>query len=192
MLQLEFKPFPEFKTERLSLRRLTLSDAPALYLLRSNEKVMQYMDVPWAKSVEDMQKRIESFDAELIEKRSVNWGIRVPDNEEIIGTICIWNIDRRNHRGEIGYLLMPAYQGRGLASEAIQTVLDYGFNVLQLHTIEGRVSPDNQASIKVLERNGFKQEAYFRENYYYDGRFLDTIVFSLINPGREESEETQP
>jgi len=61
-------------------------------------------------------------------------------------------------------------------------VLDSGFNTMRLHTVEANVNPNNLTSIKFLEKNNFIREAYFKENYYFNGRFLDSVIYSLLNP----------
>ena len=66
--------------------------------------------------------------------------------------------------------------------EAIEAVLDYGFTAMQLHSVEANVNPANEASKKLLDKNNFIQEGYFKENYYYNGEFLDSAVYSLISP----------
>ncbi|MGE5859464.1 MAG: GNAT family N-acetyltransferase, partial [Ignavibacteria bacterium] len=58
--------------------------------------------------------------------------------------------------------------------------LNYGFKVMNLHSIEANVNPDNKASIRLLERNNFTREAYFKENYFYNGKFLDSAIYSLL------------
>ena len=69
--------------------------------------------------------------------------------------------------------------------EPITVVLEYGFNVMKLHSVEALVNPNNIASIRLLEKNGFIREAYFKENYFYNGRFLDTAVYSLLTSERK-------
>jgi ribosomal-protein-alanine N-acetyltransferase len=66
--------------------------------------------------------------------------------------------------------------------EAVSEVIKYGFTVMRLHSIEANVNPDNKASIKLLEKNCFAREAYFKENYFYNGKFLDTVIYSLLAP----------
>ena len=66
-------------------------------------------------------------------------------------------------------------------NEAMDIVLDYGINIMQLHSIEANVDPGNTASIKLLEKKGFVKEAHFKENLFYNGKFLDTAIYSLIN-----------
>jgi ribosomal-protein-alanine N-acetyltransferase len=70
-------------------------------------------------------------------------------------------------------------------TEAMDIVLDYGFNIMQLHSIEANVDPGNIASIKLLEKNGFVKEAHFKENLFFNGKFLDTVIYSLINPAEK-------
>ena len=49
-----------------------------------------------------------------------------------------------------------------------------------MHSIEANVNPGNISSVKLLERAGFKREAYFRENYLFDGKFYDSLIYSLL------------
>jgi len=73
-------------------------------------------------------------------------------------------------------------QRKGIMQEALIKILDHGFNIMRLHSVEANVNPNNLASIKFLEKNDFIREAYFKENYYFNGRFLDSAIYSLINP----------
>jgi len=77
-------------------------------------------------------------------------------------------------------LLDPQLQGKGFMQEAMQVVLDHGFRVMKLHSVEANVNPRNIDSIKLLERNHFVKEAHFKENYYYNGRFLDSVIYSRV------------
>ncbi|MBP6649301.1 MAG: GNAT family N-acetyltransferase, partial [Bacteroidia bacterium] len=76
--------------------------------------------------------------------------------------------------------LHPDYQKQGIMAEALLKVLDYGFKTMKLHSVEANVNPENAGSINLLEKSGFVREAYFRENYYYDGKFLDSAIYSLL------------
>lgn len=55
-------------------------------------------------------------------------------------------------------------------------------NTMKLHSIGANVNPDNVPSIKLLERNKFIREAYFKENVFYNSRFIDTVIYSLLSP----------
>ena len=91
-------------------------------------------------------------------------------------------MQKEHYRAEIGYVLHPAQQGKGIMDEAIKAVLQYGFETMKLHSVEANVNPANTNSMKLLEKNGFVKEAYFKENYYYNGKFIDSVIYSLITP----------
>lgn len=181
MLSPNFDPFPTLQTHRLVLRRIIEEDAPALYTLRSDLQVMKFIDRPMATSIYDALLLIGKIDESLIQNDGITWAISEKKNDRLIGTIGYWRLDKPNYRAEIGYMLMPGWQGKGLMQESISMVIKYGFEKMQLHSIEANVNPLNQLSKNILEKNGFVQEAYFKENYYYDGKFLDSLIYSLLN-----------
>jgi [ribosomal protein S5]-alanine N-acetyltransferase len=180
MLNINFNPFPLITTERLLLRKVEKSDVNEIFFLRSDERVMRYLDKPPAKSLEEAGEFIKKITELEANNESVTWAITVKGDVKLIGTICCWNIQKEHHRAEAGYVLHPDYWGKGIMQEAFTKVLNYGFKVMDLHSIEANVNPDNKASIKLLERNNFAREAYFRENYFYNGKFLDSAIYSLL------------
>ena len=180
-LELNFSPFPELKTERLVLRRILMDDAQALFEMRSDERVMQYLDRPRAKSIAEMENLIRLIDHDIENNNGITWGLSLSGTSRLIGTMGFWNITKAHFRAEIGYLLHPDYQGKGLMLESARKTIDFGFREMGLHSIEANVNPNNLRSAKMLEKCGFVKEAHFRENYYYDGKFLDSVIYSLIN-----------
>jgi [ribosomal protein S5]-alanine N-acetyltransferase len=180
MLELNFAPFPIIKTERLLLRQINNEDVNEIFVLRSDERVMRYIDKSPAQSLDDAYEFLTRI-AELEKNtEAVTWGIALRDEPHLIGTICLWNIQKEHYRAEVGYNLLPDYWGKGIMQESIKEVIDYGFNAMKLHSIEANVNPDNAASIRLLERNKFKREAYYKENFYFNGKFLDTAIYSLL------------
>jgi ribosomal-protein-alanine N-acetyltransferase len=103
----------------------------------------------------------------------------------LIGTIGIFNIRKEHYRAEFGYMLHPDYHRQNLMQEAFQPVLEYAFTTMGLHSLEANVDPMNKASIGILEKNGFVREAYFREDFYWQGKFLDSAVYSLLAPKQQ-------
>lgn len=178
MLQLNFTPFPTLQTSRLTLRKISNQDTAAVFELRSNRDVMQYIDRPLAASVDDAFRVIQSIDLALRDNTGITWAITYTGQSELIGTIGFWNVTCAHYRAEFGYMLQSEHHG--IMHEALSKVIEYGFTAMQLHSIEATVNPANKASIRLLERNNFMLEGQFRENYYYDGKFLDTYVFSLL------------
>lgn len=180
MLELSFPEFPLLNTSRLTLRRITEKDMDPLFALRSDENVMRHIARPIAKTRDDVFALINLMNETINEKSGINWAITKKQDDLLIGTIGYYRIQHENFRGEIGYLLAPSEQGKGLMHEAIREVLRFGFQVIGFHSIEGVVSPENAASIRVLERHGFVREALFREDHFWNGQFLDSAVYSLL------------
>ncbi|MCX6292261.1 MAG: GNAT family protein [Bacteroidetes bacterium] len=163
------------------LRKIVMEDVQELFALRSDERVMQYIDRPRAKTIDDAMNLFKIMDDALTNHTAVTWAITMKGAGRLEGTIGFWRIEKENHRAEIGYLLNPALQGKGFMQEAMTAVIDYGFRLMRLHSIEANVNPGNASSKKLLEKNGFVQEAYFRENYFFEGKFLDSVIYSRIN-----------
>lgn len=184
MLNFVFDPFPVLVTERLELRNIEPADAEALLRLRSDPKVMEFMDRPLMNSLEESAQLIINICSSAEKNEAITWGLSIKGNPELIGTIGFWKIIKEHHRAEIGYFLHTAHWGKGLMQEALKPVLNYGFCTMQLHSVEANVNPANAASIRFLEKNGFVREAYFKENYYFNGKFLDSAIYSLLAPKR--------
>ncbi|MCB9249885.1 MAG: GNAT family N-acetyltransferase [Ignavibacteriales bacterium] len=80
------------------------------------------------------------------------------NTSKVIGYIGYWRLVREGVRAEIGYALKPEYWGKGLMSESLLKVIEFGFANFGLHSIEGNVNPENKNSIKILEKFGFKRK----------------------------------
>ena len=180
MLRLNFTPFPVLKTQRLCLRRIVKEDAKSLFDLRTNELVMKYIDRPWPASITDIELLIQKINTNIEGNISIVWGITTNDSTQLIGTVGFHIIDVVNDRAEVGYLLSPAYWKAGLMSECLSTILSFGFDQLHFHSVEAIINPGNNPSRQLLKKHGFNQEGYFKENYFYNGRFLDSEVYSLL------------
>lgn len=183
MLQLNFVEFPKLETERLVLREHELSDAENLFALRTNEKVMKYIDRERPKDLLEIKTFITSFNDGFENGENLAWVIAFKNKPEaMIGSIGYWRTDFANHRAEIGYMLHPDYWRMGIISEALQCTIDFGFNQINLHTIKANINPSNTASRQMLIKHGFSKEALFRQDYYFKGQFLDSEVYGIINP----------
>ena len=180
MLEINFHPFKNLETERLLLRRISTDDVNEVLELRGNPETMKYIPRPLAKTKEDALVHIRMIDDKIINNEGINWGITLKGSPKLIGIIGHYRIQPENHRCEIGYMILPKYNGQGIVTEAIKIVLEYGFDDLQMHSIEAVIDPDNVASERVLQKNGFVKEAHILENELYEGKFWDTVIYSLL------------
>ncbi len=176
MPELNFNPFPVLETDRLLLCKISLDDAENIFLLRTNEAAMKYIHKPKLNSIDDAKEIIKKMN----EPDRIQWGITLIKEYKIIGTIGYHRIEKDHYRAEIGYMLAPDYWNTGLMSEAITKVIEYGFNEMNLHSIEAISNPGNTVSRKILQKFNFIKEAYFKENFFFEGKFLDSEVYSLV------------
>ena len=175
-----FDTFPELESELLMYRAYNRDDAKMLLEIRRHAAVSKYMDTTIPKSVEDTEKRIEGYHNAFTNNEGITWAIKEKSSEELIGDIGIWSIDKKNARGDIGYILHPNYWKKGYMTEALNILIRFGFNDLKLHSYAANVNVYNENSKALLLKLGFKLEATFRENFYYDGHFLDSEIYCLI------------
>jgi ribosomal-protein-alanine N-acetyltransferase len=183
MLTLNFNPFPVLETERLLLRCIQTDDAPALFELRRKPEVNQFLDRDPYPTIEETVTFIqEKVLKPLQENEGILWVIVLKeDPARLIGTTGFWRMIKEHYRTELGYLLDPDYWNQGIMKEALLATIDFAFSKTKIHSIEANINPDNLASARLLEKCGFVREAWFRENYYFNGVFKDSVIYSLLN-----------
>ena len=181
MLEPNFSPFPIIKTERLLLRCIEMKDAPELLFLRGSDKTMQYIDREKLTSTAEAEALIQKILESLNTNEGIMWCITLINKPKIlIGTIGHWRLLKQHYRAEVGYMLHPDHWNKGIMKEALLAVIDYGFNVMKLHSIEAHINPANAASAALLESTGFTREAYFKEDFFFNGAFIDSAIYSLL------------
>ena len=167
MLDVSFQPFPNLVTERLILRPVHPRDVNEVFFFRSDEEMLKYVGRPKIASLDAALQWIEMVTGNLDRNEGITWGITLKDDDTLIGNIGFWHLLKEHYRAETGYVLHPAHQGKGIMDEALKAILHYGFYTMGLHSVEANIDPENKASQKLLERNGFIREAYYKENYFF-------------------------
>jgi ribosomal-protein-alanine N-acetyltransferase len=180
VLQLNFNPYTSLQTERLNLRQITMADAEDYFLVRSSSEAMKFIGKPLHQSIEETKELIKKIEGGINTNEAIAWALSLKENPKLFGTIGYHRIEKENFRAEIGYMILPEYWNKGLVSEAIKEVIKFGFEKMQLHSIEAKIDPNNIGSAKVLTKSGFTKDAYFKENFFYNGKFSDTEIYSLL------------
>ncbi|NQX84359.1 MAG: GNAT family N-acetyltransferase [Flavobacteriaceae bacterium] len=150
--------FPILNTERLILRKIEESDSEVILFLRSDKTINKFIERPEnrkIKNISDAMAYIKKINQETKNKISFSWGITLKNDPKIIGTICLWNFSENYKIAEVGYDLNPVFQRKGIMSEALIRVVDFGFNELNLDNIEAYTDVENEKSKKLLAKNGF-------------------------------------
>lgn len=180
MMQVNFSPFPVLETERLLLRRVAAGDVREVYELRSNPETMKYIPRTLVTNEDEAQNHIAMINDKIDNNQGINWAVTLKGNPKLIGFMGHYKIHFEHYRSEIGYMLLPEYAGKGIISEAIKAIVDYGFSSMGLHSVEAVIDPGNIASEKALVKCGFIKEAHILENEYFEGKFWDTVIYSML------------
>ncbi len=167
-----FSTYSEILTERLVLRCLLPSDSSAIFAIRSNPKVAKYLDRSLYQTIEESENFINKISNGIKNNEWLYWGLCLPEDNEVIGTICLWQFDANYSSADIGYELLPNFQGKGIIQEAITAVINFAFTELKLKSISAEVSSDNLKSVKILKKFGF--------SYIYD-EADNTQIYELLN-----------
>jgi RimJ/RimL family protein N-acetyltransferase len=101
---------------------------------------------------------------------------------EMAGRLRLTVKSVRDRRGDVGYVLRRSFWGMGYATEAVQRLVAFGFDVLDLHRIEATCSPENVASIHVLEKVGLELEGRLRQNVWVRGGWRDSLLYAVLRP----------
>lgn len=157
-----FTPFPILNTDRLILRQLVITDDNEILALRSDDNVNRYLDRHPSKSIEAAKSFIQTITENVKKKDSIYWAISL--SGKLIGTICLFEFADDNSKAEIGYELLPIYQGKGLMQEAASKVLEFGFQHIGLNSIEAYTHSENQKSTRLLEKFNFKKQSPSEDN----------------------------
>lgn len=168
--------FPAITTQRLYLRSLKESDAEQLFILRSNEIVNHFISRPNPKNQKDILSFIKDRIHDSEKGKIFYWAITMNGDDDLIGTICLWNFSEENIIAEIGYELHPRYFKKGIMSEALASIIDFGFSTLNLQAIEAFTHKKNLSSINLLKRFHFNLE--FNRK---DKDFPKNIIYKLAN-----------
>lgn len=175
-----FSSFPLIKTDRLTLREIRLADAKRIFDMRSNGRVNTFIARHNMQDQEDAKALAERTINAYNNKQAIGWAGILRENQEIIGTCGFNMIDTYNLRAEIGGEMATEYWGKNIAIEAVQAIIQFGLNAMNLHSIEAKVSPQNRSAIYLMEKLGFVKEAHFKDRILFNDSFYDMAVYTLI------------
>ncbi len=170
--------FPSLETEHLLLRQLTTEDNKAVFNNFSDEDVVKYIMQPIT-TIEAADEFIKAFIDEFTRKEALTWGIVLKSDNACHGTCSL--MIKPGMNAELGFDLAKTHWNKGLMSEAVRAVVDYGFRQIGLEKIEAHTLLLNSRSVHLLKRVKFQVDGVLRENCFFNGQFWDEIHFSLQN-----------
>lgn len=172
--------FPLLESERLQLRAPRERDIAPTFALFSDPRVMRY----WSRAAMTREaEAVEYLDgiARGFEDRSfINWIIADRTDDQMLGTCTLYEITPQHLRSGVGYAVLPAHQGQGFASEAVNMAVIWAFEFLGMQRIEADIHPDNHPSRRVLERCGFQEEGLLRERFCTGSEIQHSVIFGRL------------
>jgi RimJ/RimL family protein N-acetyltransferase len=173
--------FTTLETTRLRLRHFMDSDLTLFMAYRNDPEVARYqgwegISEPEARAFIQEQKEVQPG----VPGQWFQIAVELKETDMLVGD-CALKIEEHDERQvEIGYTLSRAYQGRGIASEAVSCVLEYAFVTLGLHRVVAMTDCENVASVALLERLGLRREGHFRQNVWFKGKWGDEYLSAML------------
>ncbi|MEN5306725.1 GNAT family N-acetyltransferase [Chryseobacterium cucumeris] len=164
----------KLETSRLILKGINENNTEDILKIRGNPEVNKFVKRVSPKTNYDALQFILTIKQRTQNNQTVYWGISLKDQSHLIGTICLWNFSEDRKTAEVGYELLPEYHRKGIMSEALNAVVEYGFNELHLQEILAITSTFNENSKGLLLKHHF----ILQEGKKDEG-FPDNIIFSL-------------
>lgn len=171
---------PILETERLILRKLTMNDLEDIYSYASNEEVSKYVTWETHRTLTDTTNFIE-YVLNLYENKQVApWAIEHKKHKTCIGTIDFVWWQPAHKSAELGYVISHKYWGMGIATEAAQKLITFGFENMELERIQARCFIENTRSERVMKKIGMTFEGIIRKGMYIKGKHWDLKLYSIL------------
>ena len=169
-MDFNFTPFPVLDTERLTLRAIELSDAKAIFGLRTNKEVNTFITRAPLHNLSETRAFIDNRANATLENIGIFWVLESKNNAELIGTIGLGNFEVEENYAEIGYDVHPDFQERGYMSEAFEAVLEFAAKQMDLKTVEAFTHQNNNASIALIKKYLFELQPEKKDSKIEDNR----------------------
>ena len=171
---------PTLDAARVVLRHVRAGDVDALFAVFSDVEVMRYWSRPPFTGRAEAAQLVTEIDECFAERTLFQWGIARREDDVLIGTCTLGHLHTGNQTAELGYALGRAHWGLGLAGEALDRLVSFAFETMQLRRLEADVDPRNARSVRVLERLGFQREGHLRERWLVAGELADSWIYGLL------------
>lgn len=172
--------FPSLETDRLRLRQATAKDSQDILTVFADPKVTKFHDLATFESVDEALRVVERRSEVFTNGQGVRWAIELKPIQRVIGSCGFsWHPDTAIRGAEIGYELASEHWRKGIMSEALATILRYGFETRALEFVIAQVMLDNVASKGLLEKLGFTRQRIIEKGGFWKGEHHDLEQFLL-------------
>jgi len=172
--------FPVLHTQRLHLLQIEPSDQAFVFEGLSHPEVIPFYGVRY-ESLEATAAQMNWYRQMEADGSGLSWKVVERSSGEACGVISVYFFKPEHRKAELGFWFLPSYWGKGYASEALQLVIEYWQRERMLHRLEAFVEGGNDASRKLLLKNGFTEEGFMKDCEIKNGRFISLYIYALIN-----------
>jgi ribosomal-protein-alanine N-acetyltransferase len=170
---------------RLRLRGIQASDAASILEIYSDTLVAEYDDFYPIHDMDEARNIINNYNKQFAEREQIRWGIELKAEKRLVGTCGLSDYDEGNGTCVLGYDSMRSNWNKGVMTEALGLVTEYAYEEMKLHRIAAYITPGNDASVRVLEKNGYRREGLLREMEFFKGKYQDGVVLAMIESDYE-------
>ncbi|MFZ5986398.1 MAG: GNAT family N-acetyltransferase [Bacillota bacterium] len=177
-----FGELPILKSENIELKKIEDVNIDEVFSIYNNDKVFKYCGIIPKHNIETVKKMIGHFERDYNKRSRVKWGVfrKNPDNK-MVGIIEAMDFDQKVNKVTIGYFLAEDFWGFGYATEAVRLLLEFLFVNVDINRVHAEVMPENEASKKVLMKNGFIKEGLLRQAALWPGKgIVDLEIYSIL------------
>ena len=173
--------FTTIESERLVLRRFADADLAPLLAYLNDPLVARYQT--WESYTEEQARDVIERQKGLEPRAPGQWftfAAELKESKALVGHVALGVKESDHRQAEIGFTFAREYQGRGLAREAAEAVLDYAFNELSMHRVAAVTDCENERSAALLERLGMRREGRLVENIWFKGAWGSEYLYALL------------
>ncbi len=175
-----FSHIPTLETDRIIMRKMLVKDTDDMFEYAKSEQLTEYLTWYPHTDRDYTEKYLQYISTRYRTGDFYDWALECKADGKMIGTCGFTRIDCPNNSAEAGYVINPDYSGQGIATEVLGKVIEFGFTVLLLHRIECRYIVGNNASRRVMEKNGMLFEGVKREGMLVKGIYRDVGTYSIL------------
>ena len=167
------------ESNNIKLRALEPEDLNFLFQVENNTKLWEVSNtiVPFSRYI--LTQYLANAHQDIYEVKQLR--LVIEHQEQAIGMIDLFNFDPQHHKAGIGIIILQEYQQKGFADQALNIVIEYAFNTLQLHQLYANITTDNLKSIQLFTKNKFELVGIKKDWIFINNQYKDEGLYQLIN-----------
>ncbi|WP_237391744.1 GNAT family N-acetyltransferase [Paenibacillus dendrobii] len=183
-----FGRFPVLESASIHLKQVEDKHLEGVFEIYDNERVFTYCGMIPKHNKDTVKNMIGHFERDFLKKSRIKWGIfAAQEPDRLLGIIEVFDVNQKVNSLTVGYFLAERHFGKGIATAALQLLTGFLLKEANVNRIQAEVMPVNEASKKVLLKNGFTKEGLLRQSAIWSGKgIVDLEIYSLLK-GDEEA-----